>query len=257
MNRIADRAYFGDTGGNVWRLDMGSSDVTEWTIERVAALGEHHKFLYPPDVVYGAHPARQYDAILIGSGDREKPHDAQSQNAYFMIQDYSWYNDPDAMAEAEADVITLDDLHDVTFFAADAESASVPADKHGWILRFEPGEKAVGGSVTLAGTVYFSTHQPGIASTSPFSCDMDLGIARNYAIGFVNATATAGLRYVVIPGGGFVPSPVAVLVPVEDPNNPGQTRLVEGVLRGTAFDESEGEQLLRRRRTFWFTEHDG
>jgi type IV pilus assembly protein PilY1 len=248
MNRIADRLYVGDTGGNVWRVDMGSADMQEWRVHKVAALGEAHKFLYAPDVVFGS----SFDSILIGSGDREKPHDTESQNAFFMIKDR--FNG--AHIHEEIDTVTVDGLLDVTEQASSVDAIELLA-YDGWILRFGPGEKAVGGSVTLAGTVYFSTHEPQALSGDPLSCS--LGTARNYAVRYLDGTAPQGVRYVTVPGGGFVPSPVAVLVPVlspdADPFDPG--RLVEGVLRGTQFDESEGAQLLRRRRTFWFTETDG
>jgi type IV pilus assembly protein PilY1 len=254
VNRVADRLYVGDTGGNVWRIDINSANVADWRVHRIAALGAEHKFLHAPDVVYGALPGRLFDAILIGSGDREKPHDAVSENAFFMVRDFN--TDPRIHEPEEIDPISIEDLYPVPSSADGTIDTTLFDEAQGWALFYGAGEKTVGGVVTLSGTVYFSTHQPGTLEITGNSCAAHLGIARNYAISFLDASTPNPERYTTVPGGGFVPSPVAVLVPIVDPET-GEERLVEGVLRGTQFDESEAAPLLRRHRTFWFTEHDG
>ena len=59
---------------------------------RLAALGgtgaAARKFLYPPDVVF-ASGTQTYDAVLIGSGDREHPHDTSVANRFYMLKDTS------------------------------------------------------------------------------------------------------------------------------------------------------------------------
>ena len=70
---FADRAYVGDMAGNVWRMDLDDPSSTTnaaagWKLHKLASLGAR-KFFYPPDVVLGA----TFHAVLIGSGDREKP----------------------------------------------------------------------------------------------------------------------------------------------------------------------------------------
>ena len=85
-----DRVYAPDTGGNVWRVDTHEDDPTKWTVTRLAALGGSgaaaRKFLYPPDVVF-ASGTQTYDAVLIGSGDREHPHDTSVANRFYMLKD--------------------------------------------------------------------------------------------------------------------------------------------------------------------------
>ncbi len=53
---LHDRLYVGDTGGQVWRVDIGNSSLSNWQVYklasiRVAAGGEERKLLYPPGVV--------------------------------------------------------------------------------------------------------------------------------------------------------------------------------------------------------------
>src|SRR5690606_4908599 len=88
----------GDTGGNVWRIDMNSTDVTQWSVTRLASLADTsgltgaadsdrsglRKFQFPPDVVYHEDG---YDAVLIGSGDREHPFDTSVVNRMYMLKD--------------------------------------------------------------------------------------------------------------------------------------------------------------------------
>jgi type IV pilus assembly protein PilY1 len=100
-----DRVYVGDLGGNVWRADLGphalgstagtapavsqAETTDDWKLTRVACLGRHggagcsdlasrlsdRRFFHEPDVVQGRDESGRYDAIVIGSGDRENPLD--------------------------------------------------------------------------------------------------------------------------------------------------------------------------------------
>lgn len=259
---ITDRLYVGDTGGNVWRIDINSADTADWRVHRLASLGSDRKFLFPPDVVYDN--AGGYDAILLGSGDREKPHDSSVANAFFMLKDrHPAESDRQQWDIADGLVtIELDDLYDATANLIQEGDDSVAEQAKlrvadGWVVHFATGEKTVGSALTLDGTTFFSTHQP--QASAPGACVSNLGIARNYALSFRDATATreqdgvAGLtkedRAAILPGGGLVPSPVAVLVEID-----GQLR--EAVLRGTQVDSVSGQLINRRLRTYWYREID-
>src|SRR6185436_8934828 len=98
---FADRLYVGDTCGQVWRAEIGATDPRDWKVTKIASFNEgantsmtgKRKFLFPPDLVLsrdtptatGLYPA--YFAVLLGSGDREHPFDANVQNAFFMVKD--------------------------------------------------------------------------------------------------------------------------------------------------------------------------
>ena len=92
-NGTVNRLYVGDTGGNLWRVDFGEASGTntpdQWQVHRLATVGvaqttgnadaanaaktQRRKFLYPPDVVASKDSFGAYDAVLIGTGDREHP----------------------------------------------------------------------------------------------------------------------------------------------------------------------------------------
>ena len=61
---------------------QSTNAVAGWKLHKLASLGAR-KFFYPPDVVLGA----TFHAVLIGSGDREKPLAATSSDRFYMIKD--------------------------------------------------------------------------------------------------------------------------------------------------------------------------
>lgn len=200
---FVDRAYVGDTGGNLWRIDFRdpttskvTADAGKWTLRRIAALANpatragSRGFLYPPDIAR----CGGRDVVLIGSGDREKPFDKVVQNRFYMIHDH----------DGTGGAITESDLTDVS-----TGSAPDPAKK-GWFVRLGVGEKTVGSALTQAGMTYFPTNQAG--DTSGLQCDTSLGIARAYAIDCRTGQFTINF----IPGGGFPPSPAAPVIEIDE-----------------------------------------
>ncbi len=83
----ADRIYAPDTKGNVWRVDIEDADETKWEAYKIAALGgtgaDGRKFLNKIDVVFG----KTFDAVLVGSGDREHPFETSVVDRFYMLQD--------------------------------------------------------------------------------------------------------------------------------------------------------------------------
>jgi len=75
-DNLADRIYAGDTGGNIWRVNISNPDPANWTVGQLASLGgtgtNERKFLFAPSVVAFDNST---DSVLIGSGDREQPFD--------------------------------------------------------------------------------------------------------------------------------------------------------------------------------------
>jgi len=116
---LIDRLYTGDTGGNVWRIDMPGSDpfssTSPWTIFKIASLGGathalDRRFFSEPSIVRTfftdatrveevdesgqgtgvfkiVKQERPYEAILIGSGDRSTPKSVDTDDQFFMIKD--------------------------------------------------------------------------------------------------------------------------------------------------------------------------
>tara|TARA_R110000765_G_scaffold61699_9_gene119509 strand:+ start:4655 stop:8233 length:3579 start_codon:yes stop_codon:yes gene_type:complete len=114
---LTDRLYTGDTGGNVWRVDMPSGNPGDsedpWTVFKLAELGgttnsNDLRFFNEPSIVRTfvsetiettvtdkdgqtqtivSHQEKPYDAVLIGSGDRSNPLGDDTSDTFFMIKD--------------------------------------------------------------------------------------------------------------------------------------------------------------------------
>lgn len=253
----ADRIYAADTGGNVWRINIDDANPDNWTVSKLAAVGgadaNARKFLYAPDVVY----ASGYDAVLIGSGDREHPFDTTIQNRYYMFKDSHALNatrgtpiTETAMYDATANLIQVG--------TADQQAAAATslASSSGWYVTLSPGEKVVGGSTTVGGAVFFSTNTP--SSTLPSgSCANTLGEARNYMLNYTNASFNFNFetynapippptaRFEVQAGGGYPPSPVPVVVEIGG-------KRYEAVITGPKVKMPPSPTLDIRRRTYWY-----
>jgi type IV pilus assembly protein PilY1 len=203
---FADRAYVGDLAGNVWRMDLDDPSSSTnasagWKLYKLASLGAK-KFFYPPDVVLGA----TFHAVLIGSGDREKPLATSSSDAFYMIKDAK---------------IGLDGSGQTTITTADlvANTADSTSAK-GWYYNLNTGgEKVVNAPLTVGGVVYFGTNKPIVQAT----CKADLGESRSYAMSFLDGSGARAPGGVgtgddayseVLSSSGLPPSPVAGLVDI-------------------------------------------
>ena len=77
-DKLTDRIYFADTGGNIWRVDLPgnalpTSSQNTWQINQLASLGggnaaNDRRFFNAPDVVRIRFDGNPIDAVLIGSG---------------------------------------------------------------------------------------------------------------------------------------------------------------------------------------------
>jgi type IV pilus assembly protein PilY1 len=147
-----------------------------------------------------------FHAVLIGSGDREKPLAQTSSDRFYMIKDAKLGLDGSGQT-----TITQSDL---VVNTADSSSAK------GWYYSLSAdGEKVINAPLTVGGVVYFGTNKP----IQQASCKADLGEARSYAMSFLDGSGTrtpggAGtgdtLYSEVLTGGGLPPSPIAGLVDI-------------------------------------------
>jgi type IV pilus assembly protein PilY1 len=220
-------AYAVDTGGNVYRISgtTGSPDYdpalidntspATWVINKIASLGcdtsspcsANRKFLFAPDVV--RIPGSDKLAILVGSGDREKPLLDYSvsygmQNYFYSLIDQpanpDWFDDAATdcgslnLACNDNDVIT-------TVATGDDFDPSTVISKYGWKLPLRSGEQAVTGAITVDNEVNFSTHIP----VQPKSCDAEYGEVSAYTINYRDGSGST-VNFI---GGGLVPTPVA------------------------------------------------
>lgn len=286
-----NRAYVGDTGGNLWRIDLRpnpgvtGANLAGTLVTKIASIADQsapigmRKFLFPPDVV----GQTGFDALLIGSGDREHPFDTGVTNRFYMFKDKG----PDAgpitgttgtsapnptIVESALFDATLNCIQDVSgcvgqqaglFGQAGGQSSQLAArsalgNASGWFITLGSGEKVVSTAVSLAGTVFFNTNQPQtVASTG--TCGSNLGVARQYQISVKDATATSDLnasgsvtgadRSLIAAGGGYLPSPVHVVVTLGG-------KPVEAIISGVLVSTPPGASLQSRLRKYWYKEID-
>lgn len=249
-----DRIYATDTKGNVWRVDIDAVDPDNWTSYKIASLGgtgaSARKFLNKPDVVFGSN----YDAVLVGSGDREHPFENVVANRFYMIKDRNIGLTGGLICATGgiSRACVESDLVDVTSNPFQNATATIP---NGWYLALGVGEKVVGNAITVFGTTFFGTNRP--TPPTPGLCTSNLGEARLYELGFEAGTATidvnsdgvldASDRSKKIAGGGFPPSPVYARTIVDG-------KEVDAVCTGAhCFTPGKVTSSKKRARTYWYT----
>lgn len=271
-----DRIYAADTGGNIWKVTIPQDSKTAaWEMVLLASLGTSsstdyanmRRFLYPPDVVY---TKSGYDAILIGSGNREYPFGMGVENYFYMLKDLDQNETNGPVTDQAVIYHNGTQLYDVTYNliqtgtqteATGALNILNSAANRGWKMGFlmedangnlipAKGTKVVGSAITLGGVTYFNTNRPTPPDVN--SCESNRGEARAYAVSFLDATydaSTTSGRYTVVPGGGYPPSPVPVVVDIGG-------QVYSAVISGTQVYKPPQVQFGNRKRVFWYTESE-
>lgn len=250
---VAYRAYVGDGGGTVWRIELDDPDPQHWQLSVLARLGgagtSARKFLYPPDVV-------RYDrghAVLLGSGDREHPFDSLSRNRFFMVKDEGGHRS--VTCDTESDTCDL----------ADASLASTPPDNpDGWYYPLEPGESVSGSGTTWAGTVYFATRRMAVAD--PLACHGNPDVSRLYALNYLTAAPAWPEQSRYRETSGAMPQTPALLAIASQPDaTPGQatatppesTSVRRGILVGDTVESvAIPESARKMERLWWYRESE-
>ena len=206
---LVDRLYVGDTGGNVWRIDMPDATSSNSSIIKLASLGgttnlDDRRFFNPPSIVRTyitetidagtvgtPHIVKQqvpYDAILLGSGDRSSPTAVDTKDMFFMIKDKYIKTQNLNTVSPTIVPITLGDLYDYTddpfngypTLTTAQEAKLVDASlKSGWYYKLEQaGEKNSAEAIVINNVVYFTSYTPAGGQ----SCSVTPGDAWLYAI---------------------------------------------------------------------------
>jgi len=219
-NGLIDRLYFGDTGGNVWRIDMPGYDVSKFSIFKLADFNDDTtnsgdiRFFYQPSIVRAfitetldsgqkdhlgnAIIVKQevpFDAILISSGDRSNPLGIDTDDVFYMIKDVN-VKTQEFTASSTPPIPTtpigITDLYnytnnpfkDLTGTAFDAKALEVSL-KSGWYYNLEQaGEKGTSTPLVINNVVYFTSFTPPdlTVSASSLSCNIPSGGGWLYAV---------------------------------------------------------------------------
>jgi type IV pilus assembly protein PilY1 len=201
------------------------------------------KFFYDADVVQ----TPQFTAVLVGSGNRERPLLNSTGDRWYTLLDYTTAKGPTGVA-----ALTNASLVPYGSFVLETNPP-------GCYIPMNPaGEKVVTSTVSTGGYSYFATNMP--TPASPTSCASNLGVAKTYQVPlFCGTPVTQELA-----GGGLPPTPVTGYVDVSypDPQHPGDTttKTVPFIIGGlNSVQSGIGASRVpinvdpTRRRTYWFT----
>ena len=217
-----DRIYVGDTGGQLWRVDIGADFTTsatfKATIGKLATVADafetedQRKFFYPPDVVRAEDPAystaANYDLVTIASGNRAHPLNTDIKDRFYAFRDYHQAplvdgvattvppeSDDDGLADGYTTLQgktvalagTLLDLTDINDPAGTDLTDLQAAD--GYFIDLEGlGEKGLSSPIVLAGTVFFTSYTPeDVLQLS--DCSLAEGGGTVYAFNVLNGAA--------------------------------------------------------------------
>ncbi len=160
---IADRLYFGTTGGSIWRVDFQgdlngsagfSNDFSGYELARFhgSAINDNRRFFARP---VAALTSNGKLAVTVGSGHRSHPLDTAVQDRLYTIYDPNINSVPTSAPV----VITDSDLQDLTGFTSGFDSSGSLVS--GWRVDLDiAGEKVFNAASVLRGEVFISTYYP-------------------------------------------------------------------------------------------------
>jgi hypothetical protein len=274
--------YASDTGGNVYRINVGSYDGTTFTawstntaagniiLASLSQTNQARKFINGPSVV----PSVDYNAVLLGSGDREHPlvtdyacNDYSTTagsyvtNQFYMLMDKpaaypttTWT--PSVLADVTSGTTTSTTTSGTTTIT-NITGGVTTTSTTGWRFNFGQCEQTVNEALTIGGITYFGTNAPN--PTSGTSCSANLGLAYGYAVDYLTGNATGGTRSGAYVGGGMPPSPVAGVVDVDGTKYPFCIGCIDP--NSTTASALQGSKVVinptgSRYRPYWYIEGD-
>ncbi|MCH9675236.1 MAG: hypothetical protein K0U93_27590 [Gammaproteobacteria bacterium] len=219
---LADRIYFGDTGAQLFRIDINNENTglagskpfaiggrlaTLQLVDSSTTPGgaDNRRFFYRPDVALVAPPdGRTYLNIAIGSGYRAHPLEVNIEDRFYAIRDLNVGNVTSPTAYPSPSY-TEADLLDITSNISPTSDELIGTSankKYGWYIRLgtptstgvtPTGEKVLAPSVTFKNRVMFTTFTP---PTSPLtaSCLPDQGTGRLYSLSLTDGAPVQDLN---------------------------------------------------------------
>ena len=162
-----DRLYVGDMAANLWRFDINDSDPGTWTVKKLAALSNdfvlpatvpNRKIFSTPVVVKQNYQGQRYDAVYVGTGDREHPLVTTSTDTMFMVKDF----DTGLSASTAATVSFPGSFYDIGAVLTESMlNVATFTTSTGWYLNLAPGEKALDRASVFSNVLRFSAFNPG------------------------------------------------------------------------------------------------
>jgi len=229
---FADRAYVGDMGGRVWRVDFFQGEQLADLAQggMIASLGaadlesptpaDVRRFYSQIDAVNVQAYGNSFMALNIGSGYRAHPLDRAISEEFYSLRDFNGLRP--LLNEEYGNPILRTQLTDIT----ELPNADIEPTDPGWRLRLDEsaGEKSLSSSLTSGGIVTFVTFAPG---TSASACVATQGINTVYRVNLLSGdpvyrddpedpnspdpnNPSPGDRTEALAQGGIVPGPTCL-----------------------------------------------
>lgn len=172
LDGVADHFYFGDLGGQVFRVDV--KGYNNYSLERIGNLSgggesDSRRFFTAPDI--GIFNNQLY--VAIASGHHENPLDRDTSDGLFVLFDKSL-----GSTGSNAATLKLSDLTNV------GTGSNVIGSNKGWYYLFKDdsgrwGEKAMSSPTIIDGKILLSTYSPEAAKDEDIqnACAVSYGAA--------------------------------------------------------------------------------
>lgn len=262
-DRLADRMYATDLGGQIWRFDITngnpkSSLVAGGIIAQLGAEGlsspgaeDTRRFYNAPDVslVTDAEQQRRYVSVSVGSGYRAHPFDLNANDRFFSVRDPDVFNQLPQDDYDDYDIIVDDDLVEVS---GQLQTVITSSDR-GWKFTVPANQKILAESVTFNNEIFFVAFTPD--SIAEENCSAGKGTNILYRMSAINGDPVVPYletldpadsdeeRAKVLKQGGIAPTP-AILFPTPEADcedeacDPEPIYCVGVECEGTGFDNN-------------------
>ena len=222
---LVDRLYAGDTGGNLWRIDMPGSSKVDFSVFKLASLGGNstindRRFFYQPAiaralinetlpaaVIYQGerekikvlYQKKPYETLLIASSDRANPLGTDTTDISFMIKDKNIKTQTFSKRciDCKPAVINKSQLFNFSTDAftkkmtkQDREALALETSaQSGWFIDFSrPGEKATSAAIILQGIAYYTSYTPPACASITGDCPLATGKSWLYGLDLVRGS---------------------------------------------------------------------
>lgn len=195
-----DRLYFADTGGHVWRIDIGDVynrdtpyNPTKARLTKLADLGGDNAnprmFFYEPDAAIMGHQGKPVITLALGSGYRAHPLDETMQDRFYVLVDeYAYENIPD-------DFEPLTESKTLTSVKQLGGSSVLSSSYKGWYYDLpHQAEKVLAPALTFANKAIFTTFAKDKHTAQADSCHPLSSSARTYVLNLMTGEAVADLN---------------------------------------------------------------
>ncbi|MBU2881173.1 hypothetical protein KO525_02670 [Psychrosphaera sp. B3R10] len=187
---LADHLYFGDMGGQLFRVDLYNGQTTSklavgkllYSSSEDANIEKTRRFYNSPDIAEIVQDHDHYYAVSIGSGYRAHPLDETVQDSVVMIKDKGVFIKEDGR-------YTFPEISTIVQITPESQNLSDAAEFDGYEFNLTKGEKVLTGVSIINSRLIFSTYDPSSAGLEENSCSAAQGGGRVYIINLLDGNA--------------------------------------------------------------------